>query len=130
MLMLVVSLGSTGCRQFGDKKERAAIAASALPIGTITLINTEENYVLIDGGSLPAPEEGAMLKSYLHGSQTAELQATSVRRRPFIIADIKNGQPHIGDRVEMPRFITDPPTGDVAKPSPTNSPAAAPAVAQ
>ena len=83
----------------------AATAPRPVPMGAVALVNVEEGFVLIDNGSLPPPEQGAVLRTYSGAVVSAELLATDVRRRPFIIADIKRGQPRKGDRVEMPRFL-------------------------
>jgi hypothetical protein len=80
-------------------KRPAAMAAQPILTGVIALVNEEARFVLIDNGVLPVPSTGARMKSYAGGTETAELIATDVRRRPFTIADIRSGAPRKGDRV-------------------------------
>ena len=96
----------------------------AYPVGTVTLVNDEGKFVLVDNGSLPVPPVGGVLKCF-QGSSTeasAELVATDVRKRPFTIADIREGAPQKGDRVVyLPPELAHP-----AKPKLTGQQAAAP----
>jgi hypothetical protein len=91
-----------------SKKAAKVYQPQSIAIGTITLVNGDGKFVLVDNGSLPVPPVGGMLKCYPPGveSPTAELVATDVRRRPFTIADIREGTPQKGDRVVYvpPRF--------------------------
>jgi hypothetical protein len=84
------------------RSPRATRAPQAMLIGTISLVNEASRFVLIDGGDQPTPPVGAMLKSYEGVVESGELLATNVRRRPFIIADIKQGTPRKGNRVMLP----------------------------
>ncbi len=84
------------------KRKRPGVAPQPMLVGTISLVNEGSRFVLIDNGDLPAPESGSVMKSYGDGAETGELMATQVRRRPFIIADIKGGAPQKGDRVLLP----------------------------
>lgn len=68
-------------------------------VGTIWLVNQESQFVLIDNGLLPTPPSGLVLKSYTNGAESAELVTSAIRKRPFTIADIKQGTPQRGDRV-------------------------------
>jgi hypothetical protein len=77
--------------------------------------------VLIDGGDLPTPATGAPLKSYTAGVESGSLLATEVKKRPHIIADIKEGAPRKGDRVmAVPVLKGDKP---VARAQPVQPPA-------
>ncbi len=68
-------------------------------IGTITLVNEEERFVVVDTGSGQVPAEGSALKVFGDGRETAVLAVGDVRRRPFIVADIVRGEPRKGDLV-------------------------------
>lgn len=68
-------------------------------VGTISLVNPESNFVLVDSGSLPSPAMGASAQARAADGSLSELRVTEVRKRPFVIADIVNGTPHVGDRV-------------------------------
>jgi hypothetical protein len=101
---LCVSL--SGCGLLGKRsrarKERDAAAAhraEPLRIGTIALVNEEEQFVLIDNGNSPTPPTGTALKSFTGAAESAVLSVGSVRRTPFVIADIVKGTPRKGDTV-------------------------------
>jgi hypothetical protein len=100
--LLLCTLGSPGCA-FLHRKHKPAKSAppSALAVGTVTLVNEEGKFVLVDNGALPVPPIGGILKCYPASATepSAELVATDVRKRPFTIADIREGVPHKGDRV-------------------------------
>jgi hypothetical protein len=72
-----------------------------MAVGTVTLVNEEGKFVLVDNGALPVPPVGGVLKCYPAAASepSAELVTTDVRKRPFTIADIRDGTPHKGDRV-------------------------------
>ncbi len=70
-------------------------------VGTISLVNDVSHFVLVDNGMLPSPPSGGMLKSFNGSNPTGDLQASDVRRHPFIIADIRSGAPQKGDRVYL-----------------------------
>lgn len=72
-----------------------------MAVGTVTLVNEEGKFVLVDNGALPVPPVGGVLKCYPAAASepSAELVATDVRKRPFTIADIREGVPRKGDRV-------------------------------
>jgi len=90
--------GPSGRKQ---RKAQEAAQKESAPhlVGTITLVNETERFVLIDNGSQPPPPTGAALKSFTGGSESGVLSVGSVRRRPFVIADIVKGQPKKGDEV-------------------------------
>ncbi|HEV7402374.1 MAG TPA: hypothetical protein VGO11_05585 [Chthoniobacteraceae bacterium] len=129
--LLLCSLGSPGCALWHRKpKPPKPAPPSALAVGTVTLVNEEGKFVLVDNGALPVPPVGGVLKCYAAAATepSAELVATDVRKRPFTIADIREGAPHKGDRV-----VYIPPelqhgkktvTGQVAAPPPQPSTAA------
>ena len=48
------------------------------------------------------PRAGTTWRAYSDGALSAELRATGVRRRPWVIADIVSGQPQKGDTVMQP----------------------------
>lgn len=98
-------LGTAGCASWGRraKERKVAEAAPAIPLprmmGTITLVNEESRFVLIDGGTLPTLAEGTALKSFTGEVESGVLSVGPMRRRPFVIADIVKGAPQKGDRV-------------------------------
>jgi hypothetical protein len=68
-------------------------------IGTITMVNAENGFVLIDNGSRPSPTMNSDAQGRSEDGTSAELRVTNVRKRPFVIADIVSGTPRVGDKV-------------------------------
>jgi hypothetical protein len=100
--MCCVLFGASGCASARkrEKKEKPAPAApQPVLVGTISLVNEESKFVLIDAGLLPTPPPDLALKSYTKDIESGDLLTSRERRRPFIIADIKSGIPKKGDRV-------------------------------
>jgi hypothetical protein len=100
--LLLCALGSPGCALLHRKhKPPKPAPPSAMAVGTVTLVNEEGKFVLVDNGALPVPPVGGVLKCYpaAAAEPSAELVTTDVRKRPFTIADIREGAPHKGDRV-------------------------------
>jgi hypothetical protein len=101
-----------GCASFkkrSDAKHRAATertvdqaGSQPLLVGKIALVNAGDRFVLIDAASTPATRVGANWRAYTGGAMSAELRATDVRRRPWVIADIVSGEPQTGDTVMQP----------------------------
>ncbi len=56
-------------------------------------------FVLLDIGTAPAPVAGTVLHAYSGKASTAELEVSRFQKRPFLIADIKSGNPKVGDGV-------------------------------
>ena len=97
--VLIVSQIS-GCTLLRRRpKAKPATPAAPLLIGTITLVNADGHFVLIDSGMNPSPPPGAGLKSRAADGESGELKAGAIRRRPFAIADIVKGTPRVGDQV-------------------------------
>ena len=106
-LCLLAALGS-GCALFrrpprAEKKADAEkVAAARRPlqtVGKIAVVNMKDAFVLIDSGAHPAPPAGAKLRGYTGPVESAELKASDVQRRPFVVADILSGTPQQGDEV-------------------------------
>lgn len=68
-------------------------------VGAVAVVNDELHFVLIDVGTLYTPPAGTALKSFSAGKQTAILAVNPERRRPFVVADIIEGNPQVGDDV-------------------------------
>lgn len=86
---------------FPPKKE----VPKALPahlVGTVKLVNKEEKFVLIDTLTAGNVAAGDHLLCIMNERQTASLKMTSLRNPPFLIADITDGAPEVGDRVYAP----------------------------
>ena len=134
VLLLAISttsLSSCASSRRKQKEKPALRAQTPAYVGTVWLVNAESQFVLIDNGLLPTPPAGLVLKSYTDGAESAELVASAVRKRPFTIADIKQGTPQRGDRVYvspgtvLPAQATQP-TSQPSAPGVTAAPQDAP----
>lgn len=111
-VLLLCLLFGPGCASLGKRAgsknvaatERATAEASRGPhlVGRIALVNESDRFVLIDAASAPATRLGAIWRAYTGDAISAELRATDVRRRPWVIADIVSGEPQKGDTVIQP----------------------------
>ena len=83
------------------RKPKPVVARAVVPVrvGTITLVNEEQRFVLIDTGMAAAPAVGTALKSFTGESASGVLAVGNVNRRPFVVADIVQGAPLKGDAV-------------------------------
>ena len=114
-----------GCAQLKKRSEekkrvvaqKATDDASRRPllVGRISLVNADDGFVLIDAASAPAARAGANWRAYSGDAISAELRATDVRRRPWIVADIVSGEPQKGDTVMQPAGV-EPGTAPKAEP--------------
>lgn len=84
-------------RRAAEERRLAGLPKVPLFVGTITLVNADEGFALIDSGSSPSPPAGTVITSRTAGLDSGELRVTEVRRHPFAIADIVKGKPHKGD---------------------------------
>ncbi len=101
----------TSCRQTSSASFRSPYPEKSLipqqaspgsfrnPIGTVTVINQLHQFVLLDVSSLPYPPVGTLLACVSGSQQTALLRVASPSRPPFLIADIVQGQPVIGNQI-------------------------------
>lgn len=124
-LLLVQSGCATREKKPKDKDKPAAVAPRPVYVGTISLVNAESGFVLIDGGLLPTPAPNLELRSLTNGAESAVLVTSHVSKRPFVIADIKSGTPLKGDRVftalpgsAAPKVSPPPPSAAPVTPEP------------
>ena len=91
----------SGCALLPPRAKKNARPPVAKPqlVGTIRLVNDDGHFVLIDSGASPGPLPGAVLHCRTADAESGELKAGDVRRRPFAIADVVKGTPHVGDQV-------------------------------
>jgi len=69
-------------------------------VGEIAIVDEEKRFVLIDlGSNLYVPAPGTAMHSINAAGATAHLKASSEQKRPFIAADIIDGEPAVGDEV-------------------------------
>jgi hypothetical protein len=102
-LLLVAACGCSSARKLWPFKPppKATRFRGANPerVGTVILVNEEERFALVDFGMRDVPEQGAALKVFGEGTETAVLAVGDVRKRPFVAADIVKGMPRKGDLV-------------------------------
>jgi hypothetical protein len=105
------------------KKPRPPAATPVNWTGTIQLVNTAENFVLIESESATPVIPGEKYLSVQNGRESGTLRMTSLKAHPFLIADIVSGNPSTGDKIYIPRPAwSEPPAGSAD--SPTATPAA------
>ncbi len=68
-------------------------------VGTVTLVNEQEHFVLIDTGIAGVPAPGTALKCLTDDAESGVVTVGKVTRRPFVVADIVRGEPKKGDGV-------------------------------
>ena len=88
------------CTTF-ERKPKPVVARAGVPVrvGTITAVNEDAHFVLIDTGLAAVPAVGTALKSFTGESASGVLAVGNVIRRPFVVADIVQGTPVKGDAV-------------------------------
>ena len=107
MLVAALIASAPGCASFKKvhllprRKSKVAAAQAEAPrrIGTITLVNENDRFVLIDTGMAAAPALGTALKSFTGETASGVVAVGNVNRRPFVVADIVQGAPKKGDTV-------------------------------
>jgi hypothetical protein len=91
----------TGCASM-TRPAAATPASVTLPVvvGEIAVVDEEKHFVLIDlDSNLYVPPPGAALRSTNGAGKTAHFKASPEQKRPFIAADIIDGEPAVGDEV-------------------------------
>ncbi len=64
------------------------------------MVDEEKRFVLIDlQSNLYVPAPGTALHTINAAGETAHLKASDEQKRPFIAADIVDGDPAVGDQV-------------------------------
>jgi hypothetical protein len=107
--LLALVVGLSGCSLFkgthgnkpGRQKEKPGATAPASPrlVGTVTVVNSDDGFVLVDFGMQPTVAPGTKLTTRTDGTESGELLVGDVHKRPFVIADIVKGSPQKGDQV-------------------------------
>lgn len=69
-------------------------------VGEVAVVDEEKRFVLIDLESyLYVPTPGALLRVTNAKGEIAHLRASPEQKRPFVAADIVDGEPAVGDQV-------------------------------
>ncbi len=103
VLLMALLPGCVLMKNFGKKKPTAppptTTGATQNFLGTISMVNEDGRFVLVDFGGFAAPSPGAELQVRRSGEEVATLNAGAEMRRPFAAADIVQGTPQAGDDV-------------------------------
>jgi hypothetical protein len=87
-----------GCSPGTRPKARATIGPRV--VGEVAVVDEEKRFVLIDlESNLYVPSPGTELRTTNAKGETAHLKASPEQKRPFVAADIVDGEPAVGDRV-------------------------------
>ncbi len=92
----------TSCALFNKTPE--PVQSTERFLGTISMVNEDGHFVLIDFGGFSAPTPGAELQIRRSSDDVAVVKAGAEMRRPFAAADIVSGTPQQGDDV----WLTNP----------------------
>ena len=68
-------------------------------VGTVLMVNTDGNFILIDSGGWMMPEKGTALKCMREGTETGVVAVGSERKGTHVAADVVTGAPQRGDQV-------------------------------
>ena len=91
-----------GCASAARSKAVPTGNAAAAPrvVGEVAVVDEEKRFVLIDlQSNLYVPPPGTELHTTNSAGETAHLKASTEQKRPFIAADIVDGEPAVGDEV-------------------------------
>jgi hypothetical protein len=89
-----------GCAR--EKQPATAPPAAIAPrvVGEVAIVDEEKRFVLIDlESNLYVPAPGTELRATNAHGETAHLKASPEQKRPFVAADIVDGEPAVGDEV-------------------------------
>jgi hypothetical protein len=93
-------LSVTGCATGSSPAATSTAPAQPTMIGEIAVVDEEKRFVLIDlDSNLYVPSPGTALRATNPSGVTARLKASPEQKRPFIAADIIDGDPAVGDEV-------------------------------
>jgi hypothetical protein len=96
--LALLSSGGCASRQRSGVSGVAPVTPSV--VGEIAIVDEEKHFVLIDlDSNLYVPVPGTPLRSTNTAGKTAHLKASPEQKRPFIAADIIDGEPAVGDKV-------------------------------
>ncbi len=100
LLLAAICLGLTACASHRQDISAPIKTPPPAPkaIGRVSLVNEELGFALIQ--TAETPEAGTPLQARSQdGSETALLKVSKEQKRPFVIADVMKGKPHVGEVV-------------------------------
>jgi hypothetical protein len=88
-----------GCAATDHRIGPSALARPTV-IGSVAVVDEEKRFVLIDlESNLYVPPPGAILRTANPRGETGRLRTSPEEKRPFVAADIEQGNPAVGDQV-------------------------------
>ncbi len=81
------------------KKKRPPQAIPPQLIGEIKMVNKDDHFVLVDALAMQGARPGDALLCISSKRETAQLKVSAFKSPPFLIADIVDGTPAVGDKV-------------------------------
>ena len=114
------------------KKFQDGRVGQAVLIGSIEMVNPEQNYVLIHCDSRPMLNAGVELIALDASGQQSKLLVTPERKGNYLTADIKQGMPSVGSlalqKIHASDTLSMVPSTPVAQPNPSAKPVETPIV--
>lgn len=81
------------------KTDQPQLQPSAALPATVTLINRDLRFVVVDFGDRPRPPLGTVIELIRDDQTVAKVRLTEPVRGRFVTADIVEGEPRVGDQV-------------------------------
>jgi len=85
----------------GSATEPVIAPAPSEP-GRVLQVNAKYRFVVVDFGRRAPPPPGSRLIGYRHGQPVATFRLTESSRGRFGVADILEGDPRVGDEIQLP----------------------------
>ncbi len=100
----VLALTSCASQTSGKTSGAAATAKASAPepsvVGEVAVVDEEQHFVLVDlESNLYVPAPGTALRAMNAKGEIAHLKTSPEQKRPFVAADIIDGDPAVGDQV-------------------------------
>lgn len=84
------------------KKPKPPTATPVQWSGTIRMVNTQEHFVLIEQTTHLVENPSEIYVAIENGQEKGMLKMTSMKSFPYLIADIVEGNPEVGDKIYLP----------------------------
>lgn len=99
-LAIALLLSLISCGSGKRPAAHSPIAVRPSIVGEIAVVDEAKRFVLIDlESNLYVPAPGTLLRAVNAAGRSARLKASPEQKRPFIAADIVDGDPAVGDEV-------------------------------
>jgi len=89
-----------GCAREEESKAPQPATVAPRVVGEVAIVDEGKRFVLIDlDSNLYVPAPGTALQAINAKGEIAHLKASPEQKRPFVAADIVDGEPAVGDEV-------------------------------